>query len=131
MRRIMKKLLFLAILCVLFCSNLHAEELYSIENPDGSVTILNYLGGESLTDVLKSMGLEGRPIKKISRTDLPDRADRNFWKMNDVPIGKKIIVDENKKSEKEAEDSAKETERQAVLDKLKINDSELEQLFKK
>ena len=111
----MKKIISAFGLFILFSTPLHAEELYAVERADGGVSIVNYFGGKSLEEVLKSSGLEGRPIKPITRADLPSRADRNYWKMNDVPIGKKIIVDTVKRQEAEAAKAQKEARKQALL----------------
>jgi len=86
----------LLILMMFFASPVLADT-YAVERVDGSVAIVHYFNAsqDSLADVLESVGLTGRPIKSIDpHTDLPlDRADRNHWVLNDVPIGPKVKVD--------------------------------------
>ena len=116
----MKKLL---ILFLLFSATAYAD-MYAVERPDGSVSVVNHIGGDSLEDVLGELGFSGYPIIRISASDLPPREDRSFWAFNDIPVGKKLKVDSVKKAQKEAEKQAKEAEKDAVLTKLKISREE-------
>ena len=123
----MRKLLFLSIIFLSLQGSAKAEELYAVENPDGSVVIVNYQGGsnDSLNDVLRDFGLTGLPITGIKRSDIPvDRSDRKFWKLT----GKSIAVDSVKKQDFENEKALKEQEKEAVLSKLKISKEEFEKL---
>lgn len=107
----------------------NAAESYAVEKPDGSVAIVNYFGGaDSLSDVIEELGFSGYPIIRISASDLPDRSDREFWSFNDVPLGKKIKVDTDKKAAKEADKAQKRAEIDAVLLKLKVTEDEVKKL---
>lgn len=120
---------FLLILFILFLpTSASAGELYAVEKPDGSVSVINYYGGEPLINIINDLGFAGYPIRRITKADLPDRADREVWAFNDVPIGKKLKVDTVKKAQKKAEKAAKEAEREAVLLKLKISKDEFKKL---
>ena len=111
----------------LFSTVLYAEEMYLIENPDGSVRVLHYKenSNDSVQDVLKSIGAEGLQVNKITSVDLPnDRADRKYWKK----LGKRVVIDTDKKDEDEVLEQAKEAEMLTVLEKLKISKEEFEML---
>ena len=118
----MKKIIFWTFLFCLFVSWLAIldarAETYAVERADGGITVVAYQDGanDSLETVLRDLGLLGRPIKKVSNEDFPsDRSDRDFWKLNDIPIGKKIVIDTVKKQAKEAEKAQKELRKQALL----------------
>ena len=124
----MKKIYFF-LLPFFLTPNAFALDTYAVQRDDG-VSIVYYNPGsqKSLEQVLKDSGLEGKPLKRISPDDLPSREDRNFWVLDDVPIGKKIKVDSSKKQAEEAKKQAKEAEKAAVLAKLKITKEELEKV---
>lgn len=93
-------------------------ELYVVEKPDGSVSIINYIlgSGDSLEGIVNDLGFSGLPIKKITKNDLPnDRSDRKYWKLNQIPIGKKIEIDTVKKQADETAKTIKEARKQALL----------------
>ena len=93
----MKKLIFVFLIIL---SSPAFAETYAVERADGGVTIIDYneSANQSLETTLNDFGLSGRPIKRVLLPDFPsDRKDRKYWKMNDVPIGKKIIIDTVKK----------------------------------
>ena len=122
-------LMVISALC--FASNAFAWDTYAVQRDDGvSVVYYNPGSQKSLDQVLKDSGLEGKPVKKISKDDLPSREDRAFWVFNDVPVGKKIKVDTVKKQAEEAKKAAEEAERNAVLEKLKISKEELEKVIR-
>lgn len=120
----MIKLLFLFIFG--FCSIAHAET-YAVDRADGGVSIISYneSASDTLQDVVRDLGFEGRPIKRISESDIPaSREDRDSWTVQ----GKKIVIDTDKKQAREAAKAEKEAEKDAVLAKLKISKKEAEAL---
>lgn len=94
----MKKLFILSAF-LFFSFPAYSEDKYLVEKPDGSVIIVHYVGGISLEEVLKNQSLLGLPIKKIEDTDFPPRSDRKYYRMNKVPVGPKIEVDQLTKIE--------------------------------
>lgn len=110
------------------CSKaLYAVESYAVERTDGGVSIVNYFEGsnDTLDDVLRDIGLSGRPIERISKADMPaDRTDRNFWKLS----GKKVVVDTVKKQAALDAKAQKDAEADSVLSKLKISRQEAQKL---
>lgn len=128
----MKKIIFIGCLFV-FGSTAWAEfdDKYIVEKPDGSVAIVYYnsTGGKSLGQVLQDQGLLGLPIDVLRDSDLPaDRSDRKYWRMNKVPVGKKIKIDTVAKEQDALKEQQSEEDRQAVLTKLKITKEEFERL---
>lgn len=120
-----KKILIL----VLICTPVYAEvstERYAVEKPDGKVAVAYYIPGskDTLEEFLKSNGLYGLPFSRVKDSDIRDRSDRNFW----VKEGKAIAVDTEKKAEIEEENQAKESEKEAILEKMKISKEEFEKL---
>lgn len=119
----MKKLIFVLVVFFLipYALILDAQvetELYAVERPDGGVSIIHYIpgSGDSLESVVNELGFSGFPIKRITKNDLPqDRTDRKYWKMNPVPIGKKIEIDTAKKTADETAKAAKEERKRALL----------------
>lgn len=125
----MKKILFLSVLWIL-CRPVFAIESYAVERADGGVSIVHYYenSSDTLDKVLKDVGLEGRPFRRVQASDLPQtREDRNFWTLQ----GGKVVVDAAKKQAAEDAEAAKEAEREAVLEKLKISKEEFEKLTDK
>ena len=111
----MKKLIFLSL--ILFSVPAYAE-MYAVERPDGGTSIIYYQEGsnDSLESVINDLGFKGFPIKKITPSDLPpDRSNRKYWKVNEIPIGKKIMIDSNKKQADEAAQQSTEARKRAVL----------------
>ena|SRR3990167_3881926 len=105
------------ILFILFSTPVFASD-YLIEKPDGSVVIVGYIEGssDSLETVLKDLGLLGLPIQRLSPSDFPsDKKDRKYWKLNDVPIGKKIVIDTAKKQADETAKQVKDERKRALL----------------
>lgn len=106
--------------CVFF-NNAYASDFFAVDKGADGVVIIRYNanGPYSLEDELRFRNLDGYPIKRISPSDLPsDKQDRKYWKVNDVPIGKKIIVDETKKQADIDEKEQKKTERENVRKKI-------------
>jgi len=124
-----KKILFVAFL-LSFCVSGYAEDRYMVEKPDGSVSIILYISGEPLSEVIDSLGLTGYPIQAITSSDLPNtREDRDFWIVDDTP-GKKIKIDSVKKQKKIDAVAAEDADIDAILSKLKISKEELKKLKK-
>lgn len=120
----MRKLLILFLFG--FCSVSYADT-YAVDRSDGGVSIINYNEGskDTLQEVIHDLGFDGRPVKRISASDLPStREDRKYWTLQ----GNKVVVDAAKKQVAEAEKAAKEAEKDAVLAKLKISKAEFEKL---
>lgn len=120
----MKKILFLFVFC--FPAISYAST-YAVGRDDGGVSIVNYVdsSSDSLEEVITSQGLSKNDVKKVSKTDLPSRQDREFWQLNDLPLGKKIKINSSKKDSFEQEKQGKETKKQAVLKKLSLTKEEL------
>ena len=111
----MRYLIF--ILVLFFSTNLYADR-YLVEKPDGSVVIAGYNEGsnDSLSEFLRSVGLAGLPVSRLSDSDIPqDRSERKYWKKNDVPIGGKIIIDTAAKQDDETKKIVKEERKRALL----------------
>ena len=91
-------MIVLLLLVFLWCGNVYAD-MFAVEKQDGGIVIVNYdpSSSDSLEDVMAELGMTGQPVKRITHEDLPDRLDRDFWVMNDVSIGKKIVADEDAK----------------------------------
>lgn len=116
-------MIYLILFLMLISSNLHAndQEVYLVENPDGSVRVIHYLPGsnDSIAEVLSSFGFLGLPVMKIKESDIPqDPVDRKYWK---VGVLNKIEIDNAKKSQDQAEEAAKDIRKKALL---KMNDAE-------
>lgn len=121
------------ILIVIFPFNAFAldEELYAVDQPDGSVTYYHYFlnSRDSLEESLRGAGLQGLPFRRIFLSDIPQdssgkKIDRKYWKRS----GSKILVDSTKKQDDLDAQSEKEIEKEAVLSKLKITKKEAEVL---
>lgn len=107
-------------------------EVYVVEREDGTVAIHSYKTSSSvsLEETLKEAGIEGLKLKQIKPSDIPQTKEhRDAWRFD--PITKIVKVDEAKKSELEVLKSEKENSKLAILEKLKISESELETLVKK
>ena len=127
----MKKLIF--VFFIVFSSNVYNiyADTYAVERPDGGVSIIYYNEGasDSLESVINDLGFKGFPIKKVDVSDLPpDRSNRKYWKLNDIPVGKKIIIDSVKKQVDLDAQAQKEIEKDAVFTKLKISRAEFEKI---
>ena len=121
-----KSLLVLAFL--LICTQAFAKSVktYSVENDDGSLSIIYYVEGskDTIQDVARTRGTPGKEPVEIDPKTLPPRADRKYWKKN----GSSVAIDQVKKQadiDKKAQDQAA---KDAVLLKLKISAEELEKL---
>jgi len=118
------------ILLLLISSPVFAE-IYVVEREDGGVSIVNYFEGseDSLADVLKDNGLLGRPIRKLNPGDLPEsREDRKYWKVDLVT--KKVVVDQAKKTADQVKKIEEEEEKQVILDKIGVTETEIEKVVK-
>lgn len=118
----MKKLIFSILIISMLISLLAIldvfAENYAVERPDGGVSIIYYHDGanDSLETVIKDLGFKGYPIKKIAASDFPsNRIDRKYWKLNQIPIGKKIEIDNAQKQTDEAAAAQIEIRKRAVL----------------
>lgn len=119
--------IFLTLSLYMFFRLLFAEEIYMVENPDGTVEVVHYLEGssKSLSQVMKDSGLEGRQAIKINPSDIPPtRADRKYWKKAVDKIG----IDAAKKASDESEKQQKETDIDTVLTTLKITREDFKKL---
>ena len=104
-------------------------EKYLVERPDGGVSIVQYIPGSRKTvqRVLEDQGLKGFPVRVITPADLPpDRKDRDYWKWDS--FSRKVVVDEAKKQNDLNAKAQAESERDAVLAKLKITKEEFQKL---
>lgn len=123
----MRKIIgFLFVFSIFFSFTVYADT-YAVDRADGGVSIINYNEGskDTLQDVIHDLGFDGRPVKRVSASDLPStREDRKYWTLQ----GNKVVVDTAKKQVAEAEKAAKEAEKDAVLAKLKISRAEFEKL---
>lgn len=121
----MKNILFLMLLV---CSTGYALEtdLYLVEKPDGTVKQVNYIPGssDSVTDVLRSVGAEGRPVIHPDAKTLPSVTDNQYWKR----LGSSVIVDEERKQADVKARAEKEAAKEAVLSKLKISKEDFEKI---
>ena len=67
--------------------------------------------------------LQGATVTLINKADVPAKTqDRDCWSLN----GNKVEVDAQKLSAKQAKASEKESKKQAILSKLKIDESDLQ-----
>lgn len=114
----------------IFSSPVYAG-LYAAKKPDGSAVIFRYFetSEDSMTEFLEDVGLSGLPIIAITESDIPKGEKREYLKVNDVPIGKKIVVDEIKKQADLDKEAAKQQKKDKVLQKLGISEQELEELL--
>lgn len=128
----------LTIISILFLMPLTANaewEHYSVEKPDGSVHTIGYDNrtNKSLADNVKELGFEGFPIIRVTVSDMPSptKVDRKYWKMNDVPIGKKIVIDNVKKQIDLDANADKKAKKDAVKQKIcnSCTDEEWDDLF--
>lgn len=119
----MKKLIFLSLLFI--SSNAFASK-YAVERSDGGVSVITYNQGskDSLEDILKEQGFEGRPVIEITDDQLPTRSERKYWKRS----GGQIVVNVTKKQADLDAKASKEAEKDAVLSKLKLSKEEWEKL---
>lgn len=94
----MSKKIIILIICVSFCYPVYAEK-FMVEAKDGSARRIDYVAGasDSLADVISDLGHTGGRVIRYKESDLPPAEDRQYWKLNDIPIGKKVVVDELKK----------------------------------
>ena len=122
----MKKVIF-TILFIFLCNCLYAEIVRVVEKPDGSVAVI-YPAKEGHTTEDFNMTMERDPnlsglsYVDMDKSQLPGRADRDCWKLDNG----KVKVDSAKKQAKEAEQQAKEAKRQSIKIKLGLDDSEWE-----
>lgn len=112
------------------------REMYLVDRESqgepAAIVYFNPSSQNSLADQLRWMGLDGLPIQRIYNDDFPaTREDRNFWQMNDVPMGKKIKVDAVKKQAHLDDKAAKKAAKKSVLDKAcnQCTEAEWELLF--
>lgn len=112
-------MMVLMLLILFLCGNVYAD-MFVVEKKDKGVVVVNYdpLYSDSLEDIVGQLGLTGQPIKRITKDDLPARSDRDFWRLNDVSIGKKIVVDETAKLKHQQEKEKKLKEKQDARKKI-------------
>ena len=106
-----------------------ASDKYLVEKPDGSVSILYYVPSseKSLSQVLEDNGFSSYPVTALKADQIPtDRTDRNYWKWSKAD--KKIMVDVDKKKIDLDKVTAAQAKKDAVLAKLKISKSDLQDL---
>lgn len=117
--------MILLILLILFAP-IAGAETFVVEREDGGVTIIESVIPDGLDQHLEANNLQGRPVKKIKASDIPpDKTYRDAWVMNPSAVGKKIMVDQQKKKDIDDAKTAKQAEKQAVLQKLGITEEEL------
>jgi len=109
------------ILLLLISTPVYAEK-YMVTKNDGSVVIIDKVSGssDSLSDVLRDMGLSGLPIELVTENDIKkvsSESDR-YWKRGVID---KIEIDTFKKQADINSRLAKEAERDSVLAKLRIS----------
>jgi len=117
------KLLIIALM--LYFSQPSFADQYVIENVDGTVALLTYFeaSNDSLADVIKAAGLEGRPIKRAIPDsswvdDEGNKVDRKYWRFNNVPIGNPISIDNAQRQADEAAVTQRQNDRIAVRAKM-------------
>lgn len=113
----------LIFLLLFSCGNAYAYDLFAIDRSadDKTTVIMKYEpnGPYTLFQELQFRELENYPIKRIEKSDLPEtKIDRKYWKLNDVPIGKKVIVDTFKKQIDLDFDIAEQASANAALAKM-------------
>lgn len=119
-----KSFVFFAVVFLFFAvfsQALFADERYAVKNPDGSVRILVYQGG-NFDEYLKSVGAYGLPLVAIDST--PDKQDRKYWTL----VNGHLTVDQFKKQADIDAIAQKQAKKDAVLGKLKISRQELKEL---
>ncbi len=121
------KLLFI-IPMLLISSLVYAEwEHYAIETVDDGVAILAYNleAKDTLQDVIRDSGFEGRPKHEITTEDVPEGGpDRHAWEWR----GGRIQINQAKKAAKDAERAAKQGRRNGHLQRLGITEDEFQEL---
>jgi len=124
------KTFFILIGLVLICSSAFAgTETYAVQQPDGSVAIVNYIPGSSKTieQDLQSKGYENLPVYKLRNEDMPpSRVDRKYWKIHNG----KIVIDTIKKQADSVTAQQVEAEKEAIFSKMKISKQEYEKIKK-
>lgn len=124
----MRLILFLSLF--LICSTAYAAN-YIIEHQDGSVSILNHIDeSDPLENVILKNGWNPKSVHLVKSGDLPsDKSDRKYWKVNEVPIGGKIVIDQVKKQADLDAEADKQQKKDKVLQKLGITETELKELL--
>lgn len=103
-------------------------DTYVIEREDGGVSVMRYntSSSDSVETALKEQGFEGRPVHKVTESELPpDRSDRNFWTWE----GGKVKVSNSKKKVSEDKKAEKQMRRREVMDKIGITEEDLKHLL--
>lgn len=100
---------------------------YAVSRPDGGVSLVVYNENseDTLEEVLRDLGLYGQPIKKVTDADKAAVEYRDAWALNDIPMGKKIKVDEDKVHIKNEMEKVKDIEKKRIMEKLKLTEDEL------
>ena len=125
----MKKLLIVLLLLFPFCVGSSADDMYMVEMPDDSISIVYHVSDKPLVAIIDELGYTGYPISAIDASDLPEtRIDRKYWKKNDVPIGKKIDINEAKKKKDEDAQAVIDSDKEKVYQKMGISKKEWEDL---
>jgi hypothetical protein len=95
--------------------------------PDGTLVVVTPTGLIPIEQVLiKDIPKNAINPKIVDESEIPsDRTNRDCWKDNNG----KIETDMDKVSIRESKISEKESERQAVLSKLKLSNEELEKII--
>lgn len=120
---------FLILFLVLSLDAVASE--YIVEKPDGSIVIVHHNDAaiQTIEETLQENGLSGLPVTRIKQSDIPydpaERVDRNHWKRG---FSKKIEVDSAKRQAAADAKAAKEAEKDAILEKLKISREEFEKI---
>ena len=117
--------LILFIFLMVVCSNAFCfEEKYAFHDSDGILHIMT-LNDSSTTPEEESVKIGFPSNGFVLLTELPtSKEDRKFWKLS----GSKIVVDASKKQADINGKLNKQMQKDAVLQKLKISQEELDKL---
>lgn len=119
--------LILFLLLVFQASAFAKMENYVVEQEDGSVAnvVYNTESKDSLEDVLKSAKLDGKPILKVSVSDLPKEAKyRKAWKLENG----RVVIDNGKKSQIDDALTSNKNKLKALKTKLGLTNDDIETL---
>lgn len=114
---------------VLIIAVLSFGGIYAVEKPDGSIAIINYKEGsfDALDEVLRDLGFDGYPIRRVDPKEFPPREDRDYW----IMLGGKIKVDQMAKQLDLNRQNQHVQKLQALRNKLGLTEEEWDLLNKK
>lgn len=122
-------MIILLLLFLIFSPTASFAEKYVIEHPDceSGLCFADIDSGEDAAffEYLNTSVYTDYPVYAVKDGDFPtDKKDRKYWKR----IGKKIVIDTAKKQADLDAKAQKESERSAVLSKLKISKEEFKKI---